>query len=376
MAAQFKVATIFGTRPEAIKLMPVLQALETHRDHLTSEVISTSQHTDLLAPLIGALGIRVDHHLGVLVPGQTLDQLLGRLLSSLDPVLNAMQPNCIVVQGDTTTALAGALAGFHRKLPVFHVEAGLRSGDITSPFPEEMNRRLISSLATHHMAATPGAAAALRSEGIAEARIVMTGNPIVDAVQFVKRAIPPSAAIADMLNTLRSSKILVVTTHRRENFGATLRGYLIALRDFTLSHPDVTLLFPVHPNPSVRAECTSVFQNAPRIRLLDPMIYPDFLHVLDHAWMIASDSGGIQEEAATLKKPIMILRDTTERPEVVNSGFGRLVGHDAKTLWAELTRAYSDGVWTSDIQQIVNPFGSGDAGVKIANCILQSSRGG
>jgi UDP-N-acetylglucosamine 2-epimerase (non-hydrolysing) len=373
MAAMFKVATIFGTRPEAIKLMPVLRALDSHANHLTSEVISTSQHTDLLAPLIEALGISVHHHLGVLVPGQSLDQLLGRLLTSLDPVLNAMKPDCIVVQGDTTTALAGSLAGFHRKLPVFHVEAGLRSGDITSPFPEEMNRRLISTLATHHMAATPAAVGALKADGIAEAQIRLTGNPIVDAVHIVQRTIPPSASVARLLADLKGRKILVVTTHRRENFGSTLRGYLTALRDFALAHPDVTILFPVHPNPAVRAECASVFQNSPQIKLLDPMLYPDFLHVLDHAWMIASDSGGIQEEAATLRKPILILRDTTERPEVVNSGFGRLVGHDPKGLSAELETAYRDGPWAQNLAQTANPFGDGEAGIRIAQCIAQCS---
>jgi UDP-N-acetylglucosamine 2-epimerase (non-hydrolysing) len=371
MTATFKVATIFGTRPEAIKLMPVLRALERHHERLSSEVISTSQHTDLLVPLITALGLKVDHNLGVLVPGQSLDQLLGRLLSALDPVLNVMRPDCLVVQGDTTTALAGAIAGFHRRLPVFHVEAGLRSGDIESPFPEEMNRRLISSLATHHMAATPAAASALAAEGKASERIVMTGNPIVDAVHIVKRTIAPSLAVAQMLDELRARKILVVTSHRRENFGQTLRGYLTVLRDFTLAHPDVVLLFPVHPNPAVRAECATVFETSSQIRLLDPMIYPDFLHVLDQAWMIASDSGGIQEEAATLRKPILILRDTTERPEVVNSGYGRLVGHDPKALFEQLERAYRTGAWTATSAQSQNPFGDGDAGDKIADCIIR-----
>jgi UDP-N-acetylglucosamine 2-epimerase (non-hydrolysing) len=365
------VATIFGTRPEAIKLMPVLRALRSRSPAISSYAISTSQHTDLLSPLLTALGIEIAHHLGVLLPGQSLDQLLGRLMSAIDPVLNSMQPDCIVIQGDTTTALAGALAGFHRKLPVVHVEAGLRSGDITSPFPEEMNRRLISSLATHHMAATPAAADALAAEGIARASITLTGNPIVDAVHIVHGTMAPSRTVAAMLAELQDRKILLVTTHRRENFGATLNGYLTALRDFTLRHGDVTLLFPVHPNPAVLAECETVFKGNNQIRLLAPMIYPDFLHVLGQTWLIASDSGGIQEEAATLRKPILILRDTTERPEVVTSGYGRLAGHEPSVLSTMLEEAYAAGVWTDALPNGTNPFGTGDAADKISKCIEQ-----
>jgi UDP-N-acetylglucosamine 2-epimerase (non-hydrolysing) len=370
----FRVATVFGTRPEAIKLMPVLRALGAYQPEIGSFAISTSQHTDLLAPLLAALNINVFRHLGVLQPGQSLDLLLGRLMTSLDPVLNELQPHCIVVQGDTTSALAGALCGFHRRVPVVHVEAGLRSGDPTSPFPEELNRRLISQLATCHMAATRAAADALLGEGIAADRIVLTGNPIVDATRIVRSTIAPSADVTAMLRGLEGRKLLLVTTHRRENFGNTLKGYLTALRDFTARHRDVTLLFPVHPNPSVRAECASVFQGDPNIRLIDPMIYPDFLHVLDRAWMIASDSGGIQEEAATLGKPILILRDTTERPEVISAGFGQLVGRDAGLLTTLLEEAYAAGPKTGAASAGTNPFGNGDAGTLIAARIAQMAR--
>lgn len=370
MVRPVRAASVFGTRPEAIKLMPVLREMQARASDFTPIAIVTSQHTDLLEPLLELFHIRPDHRLGVMRPGQTLDQLLGRLMMALDTTLDECKPDVILVQGDTTSALAGALAAHHRQIPLVHVEAGLRSGARYNPFPEEMNRRLITQLATLHMAATEGNVRALLAEGVERRHIVRSGNPVIDALNTVIASTEPSAELDRLLRPLAGKKLIVVTSHRRESFGETMRANLETLRDFVLRREDTALVMLVHPNPEVQKACSAIARDHARIRLLPPMIYPDFLHLLKACWLIVSDSGGVQEEAPTLGKALLVLRKNTERPEVLESGCARLVGGDLLALAAMLEEAYSDGRWVDSVRSKPNPFGDGRAACRIADAVL------
>ncbi len=315
-----KILTLFGTRPEVIKLAPVIRALEAQPELFITINVSSSQHTDLLHPLIAAFGLRLDHDLKVMQASQTLNSLASRVLTSLDPILAEEKPDLVLVQGDTTTALTGAIAAFYRNIPVGHIEAGLRSGDSASPFPEEMNRRLISQIAAYHFAATPNNCATLLQEGVSADRVFVTGNPVVDALQeMVDRAVP-SASTIELLNRTQAHKRILLTTHRRESFGERMSENLKVLKSFVAAHEEICLIFPVHPNPSVSGPAKAILGGCDRIHLVPPLEYEQFVAVMSQAWLIVSDSGGVQEEAPTLGKPLLILRENTERPEAVESG--------------------------------------------------------
>ncbi len=363
------ILTLFGTRPEIIKLAPVIWAIEKRSDIWRSVTVSSSQHTDLLRPFIRDLKINIDHDLAVMTPGQTPNAVLSRVVDAIEPIFTKEKPDLIIVQGDTTTAIAGALAGFYARIPVAHVEAGLRTGNRYSPFPEEMNRRLISQLADIHFAATDENIKILLSEGIRKETIVLTGNPVVDALHHILKNSQCSEKLSKFLQQVKGKRLLVLTTHRRENFGQVMSSHLKALRKFIERHKDIELVFPVHPNPSVRAAVNVEFANIDRIHCIDPLEYADFLHLLSHAWLIASDSGGVQEEAPSLGKPLLVLRDTTERPEVLACGVGRLVGHSGERLEEMLEEAIKDKSWFEKVLQIQNPFGKGNAGEQIASAI-------
>jgi len=368
--ARSKILTIFGTRPEVIKLAPIIQRLERRNLEFETANISSGQHQDLLYPFLQLFGIRVDHDLQVMKFDQTPSQVCARVLAALDPILMATMPDLVVVQGDTTTALSGALAAFHRGIPVAHVEAGLRTGNDHSPHPEEMNRRLITRLATYHFAATRRNREALISEGVAREKIFVTGNPIVDSLEWIRKRVAPLApALKEALSATEGLKRLVLTTHRRESFGATMAANLRVLRDFVEAHGEVALIFPVHPNPSVMELATDILGSHPRIRLVKPLDYQDFVVLLSHAWLIVSDSGGVQEEAPTLKKPLLILRESTERPEAIESGIARLVGKSPERLAAMLDEVYRDGNWIRCIEAVENPFGTGDSGKRIVDIV-------
>src|SRR3989442_8993555 len=321
-----KVLTVFGTRHEVIKLAPVIEQLEVQRDAFRTVNVTSAQHTDLLYPFIHLFGIRVDHDLRTMVPNQTPSQVCARVLAGLDTLLSDERPDLILVQGDTTTAMAGALAGFHRRIPIGHVEAGLRSGNAYSPYPEEMNRRLITRLATYHFAATRRNRATLLAEGVPENTVFVTGNPVVDSLHAILERTEVSPVVARLLEATSGLKRIVLTTHRRESFGDVMAGNLGALRSFVASHPDVALLFPVHPNPDVVGPATTILSGHPRIHLIPPLGYEDFIVLLSRAWLVVSDSGGVQEEAPTLGKPVLILRENTERPEATEAGRGRRGG--------------------------------------------------
>ena len=364
-----KVLSIFGTRPELIKLAPVLAELDRRAEQFRVVNVLTSQHTDLLEPFQRFFSVQIDHDLAAMSPGAGLNELCARVMAPLDPILSAESPDLVLVQGDTTSAMAGALAARYRRIPVGHVEAGLRSNDLGSPFPEEINRRMLSLLATYHFAATQRNVENLLREGVPPERIALTGNPVVDALCSVIESWRPSPEIRDLLSGLRAKRIIALTTHRRESFGARMKGNLEVLRRFVDKHADVVLVFPVHPNPAVRAVTREILSDQPRIMLVDPLNYPDFLHLLKSAWLVVSDSGGVQEEVPTLGTGMLILRDNTERPEAVECGVARLVGGRPERLAQMLDDVDADPSWLESVKQVGNPFGRGDSAVRIADAI-------
>lgn len=365
--ATIKIATILGTRPEVIKLAPVLRELANRQDRYRSIVISTSQQTDLLRPMLAFFSLPVDYDLAAMTPGQSLNRLLSRIIAALDPVLAEEQPDVVLVQGDTTSALAGALAARYRAIAVGHIEAGLRTYDQSSPFPEELNRQLVSKLARYHFAPTPQSVACLLAEGITEG-VAMTGNPVIDALREAQRRSQPSRDLSTLLDRLHGLRLIVLTTHRRESFGRAMTENLIALRRFVERHHDVALVFPVHPNPAVVAVANKVFGDTPRIILVPPLGYLDFIHLVAAAWAVASDSGGLQEEAPSLGKPLLVLRASTERPEAVACGVARLIG-TPQALEAALDELDRDDSWAQQARSATNPFGQGDSARRIIDAL-------
>jgi UDP-N-acetylglucosamine 2-epimerase (non-hydrolysing) len=273
------------------------------------------------------------------------------------------------VQGDTTTALAGALAAFHRGLPIGHVEAGLRTGDRASPFPEEMNRRLITRLATWHFAATARNRATLLAEGVEPARIFVTGNPVVDAIEAMLAAPASTPRLEALLAIAEGHRLIVVTTHRRERLGPIMAENLRALRDFAALHPEVAIVFPVHLNPAVGRAARAILEGQPGVHLVPPLPYDEFIPLLRRAWLLVSDSGGLQEEAPSVGVPLLVLRESTERPEAIDSGVARLVGSAPGQLSRALEVAWRDDAWAAAARGIANPFGQGDAGPRIAQAL-------
>jgi UDP-N-acetylglucosamine 2-epimerase (non-hydrolysing) len=364
-----KVLVLFGTRPEIIKLAPVIGELKTQPEHFEVVTVSTGQHTDLLVPFLKIFGIEPDFSLQVMSANQTPSDVCARVMTALDKILLEEKPNVVLVQGDTSSALAGAMAAFHRKVPVGHVEAGLRSGNPLSPFPEEMNRRLISLLAKFHFAATDDNCETLMLEGVSGDDIFVTGNPVVDSLQQIRADFAPSETIKSLLAATNGLKRILLTTHRRESFGEVMSGNLKVLRRFVEEHDDVCLFFPVHPNPAVREATRAVLASHARIHLLDPLGYADFVHLLANAWMIVSDSGGVQEEAPSVGRPLLVLRENTERPEALRSGVAKLVGSDPDELARMLAENYADESWIASVGQIANPFGDGTAAKKIVEIL-------
>lgn len=359
------VLSLFGTRPEVIKLAPVIRRMEGLPGAFATVNVNSAQHTDLVDPFIRLFGIRVDHDLEVMHPDQSPSEVCSRVLTAFDPILGAVEPDIVLVQGDTTTALAGALAAFHRRLPVAHVEAGLRTENPRSPFPEEMNRRLISRIATFHFAATERNRRTLLAEGVAAASVFVTGNPVVDALSEILRRREASPRIGELLRATEGCRRIVLTTHRRESLGPVMAGNLEALRSFVASRPDTALIFPVHPNPQVVAAAQGILRGHTRVHLIEPLGYLDFIQLLSASWVIVSDSGGVQEEAPTLGKPVLVLRENTERPEAVEAGVARLVGGDPRRLAALLAELDGDRTWIESVKRIPNPFGSGDSAERI-----------
>jgi UDP-N-acetylglucosamine 2-epimerase (non-hydrolysing) len=359
-----KILVLFGTRPEAIKLAPVINELK--KTNFQTIVVSSSQHTDLLKPFLNIFNLEIDYDLRVMTANQTPTEVCAKVLSALDAILEKEKPEIILVQGDTTTAFAGAFAAFNGKIKIGHVEAGLRSGNAFSPFPEELTRRLISQLATFHFCATEDNKKNLLAENISEKQIFVCGNTVVDALNFILKSEQPSQKIKTLLAETSNLKPILLTTHRRESFGETMSENLKNLREFVEKRADVCLIFPVHPNPNVRNVTDKMLANRERIFLLEPLDYVDFVALMKSAWLIVSDSGGVQEEAPSLGKPLLVLRENTERPEAIESGIAKLVGENLREL---LTKNYADESWINSVKEIENPFGDGKAARRIVKIL-------
>ncbi len=361
MTDPLRILTIFGTRPEAIKLFPLVHALDAD-SRFISRVCVSGQHRDMLDQVLAIAGLAPDHDLDVMQPGQTLDMLTANLLSGLGQVMDAEKPDWVVVQGDTATAMAGALAAYYRKIPVAHVEAGLRSGNIHHPWPEEVNRKIIGTIARLHLAPTETSAEALRRENVAPETIHVTGNTVIDALHWITRRIGQEPALAVGLAELEArfsgKRIIGVTSHRRENFGGGLEAIAAAIREIA-RRDDVALIFPVHPNPNVRAVMDGALAGLPNVAMIEPLDYPHFARLLDICYLMLSDSGGVQEEAPALGKPVLVMRETTERPEGVAAGTARLVGTDSRRIVEEVARLLDDEAAYAEMARAHNPFGDG-----------------
>jgi UDP-N-acetylglucosamine 2-epimerase (non-hydrolysing) len=358
---------LFGTRPEVIKLAPVIH--ELRKKDLETLVVSSSQHKQLVMPFLRSFGLDVDHDLGVMRPNQTPNEVCSRVLSKLDKILAKQLPDLILVQGDTTTTLAGAIAGFNRRIPVGHVEAGLRSGNILSPYPEEMNRRVVSQIASLHFAATEKNRRNLLAEDVPSEKIFVTGNTVVDSLRKMLKSLTPSDRIAELVKSTAGMKRILLTTHRRESFGAAMTANLEVIRDFVDKRKNICLLFPVHPNPNVKKAAESILGGSDRIHLLEPLDYPDFLTLMKASWLIISDSGGVQEEAPSLGKPLLVMRENTERPEAIRAGVSKLIGQNARTLKRLLEDNYSVETWIKSVKEVANPFGDGRSAQRIVKII-------
>jgi len=364
------VAIVFGTRPEAIKIAPVYK--ELLRRGVGVCTVNTGQHDELMRPMLDLFEIREDHALNVMKAGQPLAALTARLCERLDEVFGAEPPDAVLVQGDTSSAFVGALTAFYHKIPVGHIEAGLRTDNKYSPFPEEINRRCISQVADWHFAPTDWAVANLRREGVPEGQIYRTGNTVVDAVQWLDRehGARMDAHLASM--GLEPGSYLLMTMHRRENQGEPMRRVFETVRSYLDEHPGLQLVFPVHRSPAVRDLARTCLGERPNIRLLDAVGYFEFTALMKHSALILTDSGGIQEEAPCFGKMTLVLRDTTERPEAVEAGTSILLGTDPAALREALARhLQADGTPAAALRE--NPFGDGHAAERVVDVLEPKS---
>ncbi len=358
-----KVMVIYGTRPEAIKVAPVILALSASGE-LDCVPVVTGQHREVLTQVNRLFGVEPQYDLDVLSPGQGLSELVGKTLTRLDPILCEIEPQAVLVQGDTSTALAGALAAFHRAIPVVHLEAGLRSGNLASPFPEEANRRLITQIASLHLAPTAEARRNLMAGGVAQESIVVTGNTVIDALHWVVARNEPFTDARLQAVEQSGRRLLLATIHRRENWGAPVERVARALRHVAIEFPDVHVVLPAHPNPLVREALAPVLAGLDNVLITEPMAYAVFARAMNLAHLVVSDSGGVQEEAPSLGKPVLVLRDNTERPEGVAAGTVRLIGTREQVIVEEIEHLLLDDEHYKAMANAVNPYGDGQSAAR------------
>lgn len=358
-----RIMTVYGTRPEAIKVAPVIKAIEAS-DALDSITVVTGQHREMLDQVNEIFGIMPDHDLDIFEHGASLSMIVARVLERLDPVLEAEKPAAVVVQGDTSTSTAAALAAFHRGIPVVHVEAGLRSGDILSPFPEEANRKITSQIAALHLAPTSTSRENLLREGVDADDILVTGNTVIDALLMTVEKKTPftDPALEDLADS--GSRILLVTTHRRENWGGAMEGVGRALARLAKAFPDVQVVLPAHRNPVVREAVLPHLQGLDNVTVTEPLAYGEFTRLLSHATVVLTDSGGVQEEAPSLGKPVLVMRENTERPEAVDAGTVKLIGTDEERIVDEVTTLFTDEDAFEAMARATNPYGDGSSAAR------------
>lgn len=354
------IMPIFGTRPEAIKMAPIVAALQESED-FDCVVTVTGQHREMLDQVNELFGIVPDHDLNILQQRQSLSAIMTRTIDGLDKLFSDNKPDAVIVQGDTTTSTAGAIAAFYHGIPVVHVEAGLRSGNLFSPFPEEANRKITSQIASLHLAPTSTSKANLLAEGIQEEDIVVTGNTVIDALfTTVDKQVPFSDPQLEEL-AASGRKILLVTTHRRENQGDAMRGVGRALARIADAEPDLVIVLPAHKNPVVREAVLPALEGKSNVVVTEPLAYGEFTRMLSLAHIVLTDSGGVQEEAPSLGKPVLVMRDNTERPEAVYAGTVTLIGTDEERIFKEVDRLLHDQIHFDSMANAVNPYGDGEA---------------
>ncbi len=370
MQKQPNVMAIFGTRPETIKMAPVIRKLAEYHHEMQTCVVVTAQHRSMLDQMLGVFEIEPHYDLNIMQPGQTLTQITVRAITELERVIQEQHPDLVLVQGDTTTAFVGGLAGFYHQTAVGHVEAGLRTRDKYNPYPEEVNRHMLDVISDLCFAPTDISRQALLTEGIPESRILVTGNTVIDALQM-------TVALSHQFTipTLQEipfgppRRTLLVTSHRRENLGAPLEGICQALRELLISYDDLQLVFPVHLNPRVRETVWSILGDVDRVWLIEPVDYLDFVHLMNAVDLVITDSGGIQEEAPSLGKPVLVIRETTERPEAITAGTVRLVGTRKEAIVTAVSTLLDDAEEYTRMQRAVNPYGDGHAAERTVHAI-------
>ena len=367
-----RVLVIIGTRPEAIKMAPIIKQLSREPD-VHYRVCVTSQHRELLQQVLDTFDIVPDYDLDVMTENQTPSQVVATIIERLSPVLRRDRPDWVLVQGDTATVMAAALAAFYAKIRVGHVEAGLRTGDKWQPFPEEVHRRITAVVADLHFAPTPRAKHNLIKEGIPSHVVLVTGNTVIDALHWIISH-PPPRRVIQLLEKMKviphGRRLILVTAHRRENFGAGIRSICTALSQIAREFPDVAILYPVHPNPHVKGPVYELLGSIGNVFLVPPMPYDELAHLMRHAYFIVTDSGGIQEEAPGLGKPVLVLRSVTERPEGVQAGIVRLVGTESQRIVREVSKLLTDEQAYEQMARAVNPYGDGKAAERIVDALL------
>ncbi len=365
-----KVMTVFGTRPEAIKMAPVVLELTKYPDMIQPIVAVTAQHRDMLDQVLHLFDIKPDYDLDIMAQGQTLFDITCKAMQGLNRVLSEAKPDIVLVHGDTTTTFAGALAAFYHQTEIGHVEAGLRTHNKYSPYPEEMNRKLTGSLTDLHFAPTTTASGNLRQENIKDEAIFITGNTVIDALlTTVDDTFEFSNEVLRNID-YKNKKVVLVTTHRRENLGEPMRHVYQALRDLVNEFEDIEIVFPVHKNPKVREVVESELGGLARVNLIDPLDYEPFANLLARSYLVLTDSGGIQEEAPALGKPVLVLRDTTERPEAIDAGTVKLIGTDKARIYNEAKLLIADKDEYEKMANACNPYGDGQAARRIVQAIL------
>ncbi|WP_312952768.1 non-hydrolyzing UDP-N-acetylglucosamine 2-epimerase [Superficieibacter sp.] len=368
-----KVLTVFGTRPEAIKMAPLVHAL-AKEPYFEAKVCVTAQHREMLDQVLHLFSIVPDYDLNIMSPGQGLTEITCRILQGLQPILASFKPDVVLVHGDTTTTIATSLAAFYQRIPVGHVEAGLRTGDLNSPWPEEGNRMLTGRLATWHFAPTENSRQNLLDENTLDEQIFVTGNTVIDALFWVRDRVMADEKLRGELTARypflsNGKKMILVTGHRRESFGEGFEQICQALADIAAQNRDVQIVYPVHLNPNVSEPVNRILGHIDNVILIEPQDYLPFVWLMNHAWLILTDSGGIQEEAPSLGKPVLVMRDTTERPEAVEAGTVRLVGTDREDIVAQVTRLLYDEEEYQAMSRAHNPYGDGKACERILDAL-------
>lgn len=369
-----KVLAIVGTRPEAIKLAPVIMGLKRWPDCFVSKVCATAQHREMLDQVLTLFGIYPDHDLDIMAPDQSLAEVTARAVEGLDLVIAKEHPDVVLVQGDTTTAFCGALAAYYHQVRVGHVEAGLRTNNKYAPFPEEINRRLVAQLADYHFAPTERARENLLSDGVADSSVFVTGNTVIDALLWMRdrvREVRPSLP-EGLAESVDRRQMVLVTGHRRESFGEGFENICHAIREVAEAVSDVVFVYPVHLNPNVREPVNRILGGHERIHLVEPLAYAPFVWLMDHSTIVLTDSGGVQEEAPSLGKPVLVMRETTERPEGINAGNARLVGIQQERIVSELVQLLLHPEQCAAMGTVRNPYGDGKAAARIVKILAQA----